>query len=1158
MYSQRGSLGGARVEERLVGEEIISNTSSGDVTETEEHVTVHAKREPLPWSLRDPSYNKPLPGIVSVSPVPSMHSMESSVSREMKREGAVSPIMGVGVPASPLSSRATPSSASFRSPRVAEGAGGEHVTALSSPGSLSYLGGEKEGSPVIGRTPASSGERADAELNHSPVALFQSHSPASMTPPTPAASSPHPAMERGAGAPVVGVMPPASPVYSASPNDADVSLEEGTPPLEEVGRPLSGFDEEANTESVPFVAVPLPQSAGRLINEGFTGSPQGPIASSPATKGASGGPTMIPPPVAITIQSPASSAPTKTPPLPTAAKSSAVREESSVPFRGVTVVSSADEARETAHYSLGDKRGRSPYSINLSSVSIESDLRADGHRSVQHIDRRLWAKYRKDWRVRRSHPPERYFFPPLFNATRLQYVHIPRRRRPIPRAFQQLVEDHQDPGAKYRRDWQVERHFPITRYFNPQLFDVGHLRRVKIPAKRREKKRAFAQRMRALGISDVNSPASRLRRDWQVHRHKPVECFFEPSLFDSIIPVSQRLREDWYSLRPRPVETFYNPVLLSEAYCRRKARNVHFMIARLRSPMPWKYRPRRPVYRDPGEKYRQDWQVHRANDLLLYWDPTIFDLDLAERMASYWHDFILHYNQAHHGAPTASAHPTPTSPHLQGHAFSEPLGYYGSPEELWSSSAQDAVGDTIEEGRGVPPLLAIEESPTSWGMMEQERDEEEYGEGARATILETIRELKAANEYSPEGSLYDWPFWEECLRGDTLDDQQRSDLLVHLQSLDYAGVPELVRPALWLLLSGAHSAPQLYGEYEVLRGMPSPWEDSINGAIEEIRKSWDLSADEVIDLHFVLSAHANFDPECGFSPLLVPLAATLLQVAGDDGDAFVMLACITQNFNHRRHLLPAVGGCDLLLFQLDHLLVELDPQLAAHLGHLGVDASTFARSWYGSLCFASDQAFSHEVLDLFLLEGYAGLHQTALTLLVENRNRLLRATDFASLMAVLEGDLLVAHVDWSLADWRWTIGQVVVLREELAELEEEYHLLQESAHEFGCLQKLAGLEQEHDELLQSLQSTLVHVREVCLAREQLTAEVLEARHDQKKLLEQSCRQTQQMAEAHREMNELHLAHQKEERRLSVRIEELSLPAAAAPRRADSGTRIYKV
>ena len=80
-----------RIHEHVEREEKLSNASTSDITETEEHITVHAKREPLPWSLRGASYDKPLPGIGMPS-VPGASDKDEKKEQKEPPSPTISPV----------------------------------------------------------------------------------------------------------------------------------------------------------------------------------------------------------------------------------------------------------------------------------------------------------------------------------------------------------------------------------------------------------------------------------------------------------------------------------------------------------------------------------------------------------------------------------------------------------------------------------------------------------------------------------------------------------------------------------------------------------------------------------------------------------------------------------------------------------------------------------------------------------------------------------------------------------------------------------------------------------------------------------------------------------------------------------------------------------
>lgn len=1155
------SQGNLRIEEHSEGEEILSKTSSGDVTETEEHVTVHSKREPLPWSLRGPSYNKPLPGIAA-SPLPESFAMP--------------PAMATSGPKSPR-----------MSPR---------------PGSPF--------APVVESPPASPTTPRDTTTQQaSPIP-----SPQIQSSPQPAVASPQiiPSSPRKSEVSFDAVILQPSPGAEAS---GEASFEENSPPIS--GRPLSGFDEEANMESAPFVAVPIPMTNNAPLLETTL------TAASPAMDYAKS-PVNFAPPM-IEIHSPMSAAHERSPYVSPTEPTTKVEEEAapqsnvspldlsaapeaspiipmvvpsspaqslspkeSPPASPAPSLSALEEGLSPTALApsagLGDKRIRSP---SPSPLLQEQQNHVSKVAKVAHPKQGPPQGYSplRDWQVYRKFRSEKFFFPQLFNAARLQYLHVPRKHKPVPREFRKVMED-VDPGARYRRDWQVERRYPVHRYYNPQLFDEGHLRRVKIPMTRNQKKRHFKERMAALGIVDFKSPAAMYRINWATSRRYPVEHFYEPQLFDSIIPASEKLRVDWYTLRRRNPVLFHNGFLHSLPYQTRRKEKDHFMVRRLMAHHPYKYPQRiKPLNVDPGQKYRTDWQVTREFPVYEFYEPSLFDEERALREATDWSLMIASYMLKYHGIITQAEAVRNAEAEEEERLQQEELERERAAEVRAKLLEKEMERQRVTEKEEEEKLAKLErqrlDEDERRRLAEVERQmyqkakeaeerviirETEYfvpapvEDDSTRPLIELIRALRGKyGNVDDGGNEYDWDFWEGLFRENSLDDESRETLLDHIRMPQYAQIPSELRPALWFLISGMGSSTSLQGEYELIRGIPSSYEQSISADVTRAMLVRGLSSEQASSLHSILSAYAQYDPEVGYCPALCDIAATLVMNINEE-DAFTLLVQIMQVYDHRRYLQTSLGGTGPLEYQFEHLLLELDSELAMHLAHFEIDSTMYVKSFYATLGSGMGSEVHAQTLDMFLLEGYLAIHRLALLATVENREELLMCDHFVSLMEILTGSLSSAHHDWTARDWIIMSCTIVLSDEELVDLAQEYQIQAQILHEQQVLQDLSFIEGEHDNVLWQLRSLEQEFRRICLSREALASQLLEADHNTKVVLNDKYNASRRIHELEREIASQQQEYDVEVKRLTALLnaEDVREGALAPSQQVKNGDKIFKI
>lgn len=1135
-----------RVEEKLVDVEVVSYSGSSDVSETEEHVTVHAKREPLPWSMRGAAYDKPLPGVTSdraPSPLPAispvqqkspLHTFfgptisgsdeEDTKTEKEEEKGATNgdgpaeeaPSQSVGrrfrdltsipVPgmfiSPPGASSASPSSASSFLPSAP-------VINISSPVST-----EHQRSPALVRETKSPVHKAPTspvkETTPSVPVLERSPSPLQLS--SGAASSsevqqPSPKQDRSSSP---GQQSPVSSPRAASPH-----------PL-----PLSFFDTSEHRGKSPSSNADTDVEAAVIMERAATKEEGSLHSSSPGNRPSS-------PAVSLGILE-AGLSPQTHP------QSEQSRSHSPTASLNLLELGLSPHQHHVASPTLGDKRAVSPQLPNSkaapspmlkqarTAVSPEQqEIRAS--EPPPGVDKRLYARYRADWRVNRPFYPEQFFYPSLFNPARLQHVCLPRRRRPIPRRYSFLTEDENDPGARYRRDWQVYRKYDVCDFYNPQLFDEGHLSRVQCPLGRKARKRRFRESLKAMGITDLSSAAARLRLDNKVSRTYPVEQYYEPALFEANDTPSETLRADWYVRRPHDVTEYYNPMLFDLRYNQKKAHNVHHMLKRLASgvPRPYPTRIKAPVT-DAGQKYRQDWQVKRAHNVDEFFDPELFDEERAAHEAPYWRSLVERFNgptygQAQETVEAAIAKPTAPSP------LTPPLEMIAipvapqSPSLLVSPAAGASEGRSSPKGTSTP--LPFDFTPST---------------------SEVINELyKSLGERNEKGQLYDWPYWRWFFAED--GDRDPEKLLAHIHDEKFAPLPQALLPILWTALAGEPVANQdRYNEILLGGHQEAMYADRLTADVDASELPEEAQRQQLFRL---VAAYLNYDPDFVYTPALTVIAKPLVAAGLSDEGAFAALTHIMMTKGHRDLLQGADQDEDggPAPYVLETLLSSIDPELVRHLQHHGVSADSYAPNWYHTL-FAGwiPDAFRQQYLSSYMVEGEVASHRLALALLIENRESLLMANSFGDIMdIILSGQLSMVHPEWNdnYKVWMSLMRQVPLSSDAILQLICDYKMIVQEKHEQKILSTMTSVRREHTMLGGYMAWIVEEIQRLCADRERLYLELLEWHNDCNNYRERICRQRRHIHLLESDLLTLEKDHQEDVSKLNALLASEPLPMA---------------
>lgn len=231
-----------------------------------------------------------------------------------------------------------------------------------------------------------------------------------------------------------------------------------------------------------------------------------------------------------------------------------------------------------------------------------------------------------------------------------------------------------------------------------------------------------------------------------------------------------------------------------------------------------------------------------------------------------------------------------------------------------------------------------------------------------------------------------------------------------LKTLIRKGVPNDLRPAVWMAVSGAAAkkrvAPRAY--YKRLQALPvdQTVRDQVDIDLgrtfpENSRYNDNVEAQET--LRRVLLAYARHNPGTGYCQGMNYIGAFLWLVMGDEESVFWVFVCLLDDICQ-----PAVHASDIRGTMseykvLHRLLRAREPKLQAHFAATEVDLVMIASKWL--LCFFTESFPSEtaaRVLDAVFSEGFKVWFRVVIAMLKIHEGELLRSDALPDTMRVLQ------------------------------------------------------------------------------------------------------------------------------------------------------------
>ncbi|XP_010928875.1 uncharacterized protein [Elaeis guineensis] len=212
---------------------------------------------------------------------------------------------------------------------------------------------------------------------------------------------------------------------------------------------------------------------------------------------------------------------------------------------------------------------------------------------------------------------------------------------------------------------------------------------------------------------------------------------------------------------------------------------------------------------------------------------------------------------------------------------------------------------------------------------------------------------------------------------------------ITLKRLIRKGIPPVLRPKVWLSVSGAakkrSTVPESYYDdlIRATEGKVTPATRQIDHDLPRTFPChpWLDNPEGQASLRRVLVAYSFRDSDVGYCQGLNYVAALLLLVMKTEEDAFWMLAVLLENVLVNDCYTDNLSGCHVEQRVFKDLLAKKCPRIAAHLEAIEFDVSLVATEWF--LCLFSKSLPSETTLrvwDVLFNEGAKVLFHVALAI----------------------------------------------------------------------------------------------------------------------------------------------------------------------------------
>ncbi|KAF6144992.1 hypothetical protein GIB67_013343 [Kingdonia uniflora] len=232
-----------------------------------------------------------------------------------------------------------------------------------------------------------------------------------------------------------------------------------------------------------------------------------------------------------------------------------------------------------------------------------------------------------------------------------------------------------------------------------------------------------------------------------------------------------------------------------------------------------------------------------------------------------------------------------------------------------------------------------------------------------------------------------------------------------LKRLIRKGIPPILRPKVWLSVSGAvkkrSTVPESYYNdlISAVEGKTTPATRQIDHDLPRTFPGhpWLDTPEGHASLRRVLVGYSFRDSHVGYCQGLNYVAAMLLLVMKTEEDAFWMLAVLLENVLVNDCYTPNLSGCHVEQRVFQDMLAKKCPRIAAHLEDMEFDVSLVATEWF--LCLFSKSLPSEttmRVWDVLFYEGAKVLFHVALAIFRVKEEELLMTSQIGDIISILQ------------------------------------------------------------------------------------------------------------------------------------------------------------
>ncbi|XP_011505248.1 PREDICTED: ecotropic viral integration site 5 ortholog isoform X2 [Ceratosolen solmsi marchali] len=267
-------------------------------------------------------------------------------------------------------------------------------------------------------------------------------------------------------------------------------------------------------------------------------------------------------------------------------------------------------------------------------------------------------------------------------------------------------------------------------------------------------------------------------------------------------------------------------------------------------------------------------------------------------------------------------------------------------------------------------------------------------------------DVAAARQHAPaDGEENTWTLWGNIVADWDNQWKKRKDFI---KDLVRQGIPHHFRGIVWQLLCGAHDSPAKK-EFAHYIKSTSACERIIRRDIartypehEFFKKKDGLGQESLFN---VMKAYSLYDREVGYCQGSGFIVGLLLMQQMPEEEAFAVLVALMQDYKLRDMFKPTMAELGVCMYQLDHLVADIHPELFAHFTAQGFHTSMYASSWFLTLfTTVLSLPVACRIFDVFLSESMEIIFKVALAMLQLGKEDLL-SSDMEGMLKFFQKEL---------------------------------------------------------------------------------------------------------------------------------------------------------